>query len=202
MLNSFVIAAFFTRNTPYEKLALEEFLPNVKSFGIKTHIESIKSTGSWEFNTCYKPILALNALRKYPDKNVVLLDVDSLILQKPILLEMIPENFNIAALLLNRKDWYLEEEDFIELVTSTLFLRNNQKVHMICEKWRDLCMKEKIPDQILLKHLLKQISEPVFSLPQAYSRILTMPDGSIPCVPCDDPVIVTKQISRQFQSCV
>ena len=144
----------------------------------------------------------MNALKKHPNKNVVLLDVDSLILKKPLLFEYIPQDFNIAALLLNRKTWYGEDEDFIELVSSTLFLKNNSCILTICETWRDLCIKEKLPDQIVLKHVLNKMQEPVFSLPQSYSRIITMPDGSKPPIACDSPTIVTKQVSRIYQKLV
>jgi hypothetical protein len=194
----FVICAFFTKNTIYEDLARKFLIPNCKKMGLEYFVLAIDSIGSWAQNTCFKPTLAKEAFKNHPGKNIVLLDVDSHIRHYPDLFHYIPTFFNIGALILDWQEWYKHPTPVKELLTTTLFLRNNEKTLNFCNLWERISKEQgrQITDQLTIKKTIDLTGEPVFELPLSYNYIESLPNGQKPFITCEDPVIETFQISR------
>jgi len=194
----FVICAFYTKNSIYEDLACKFFIPNCQKMGLEYFVLAIDSIGSWAQNTCFKPTLAKEAFKNHPGKNIILLDVDSQIKHYPDLFHNIPSLYNIGALILDWQKWYHYPTPHKELLTGTLFLRNNEKTLHFCNLWEKLSKGggKLITDQNTIKKALDLMGEPIYELPLDYNYIDTLPNGKKPLITCERPIIETYQISR------
>ena len=198
--DSFRVVSYYTMGTPYVDVAHRYLMNSIKYLGkeLKSSIRAVPDLGSWQANTSYKPEFILNMLDHY-DENIVFLDSDAELLGYPSLFDDIPFDYNFAAHLLNRDTWYNRNtgKEDLELLTGTLFVRNNLRSREILRKWKEKCLSSKIWEQKVLAKVLKDSEEPVYNLPIEYCWIKDLPGNKPPYVkPKGNIVIQHNQVSR------
>lgn len=199
-MSKIIISCFYTKDTPYEQEFYRFLKPSLDKLGLTYTVDVMQSAGSWYKNVAMKPHTLLRALERYPDYNVVGIDVDAEITQNPTLLYEIPEEYDIACHFLNWKEWYGHDVDIEELLSGTIFLRNNKKVKEMCQQWYNMAMGVQEWEQKCLERLIKQNSDiKVYKLPIDYTYIATLPDGSSPRVKVPNPIVIHHQASRRLK---
>ena len=202
---SFVITSYFTIDNAYAEVAHKYILSSLNKFTpkLKSDIRGIFSKGGWGANTSYKPEFIKIMLEHHKEDDIIFVDSDAEILAYPSLFENIPKEYFLGAYKLDRNKWYgkefLESERF-ELLSGTLFIRNCSQSKAILEEWIRRCfLNPKVWEQKVLYEIIKEKHIKVYELPQEYCRILSMPNGSVPILECNNPVIVHHQISRKLK---
>jgi hypothetical protein len=200
-MDSFIISAFCTAETSYEMILATQLLPSLDKLGLKYHIEVVENQGSWLKNVAQKPLTILHTMEKYPSYNIVSLDADSEVLSYPKLFNEIPEDVDIAFHTLNWDFWYKNNSHVMEVLSGTIFIRNNEKMGEFVKEWylraETVCEWE----QKVLAKLLEERKEciKVFPLPLEYCYISSLPDGKEPHIKCDNVVIKHNQASRYLK---
>ncbi len=188
-MNNWIIVSYYTLNTFYEDLA-ECLIKSLKKYKILHYVEGVPNLGDWHKNTNYKPSFLLRMLEKFPDKNVIWVDCDAELLQYPILFDSL--NCDIAAHEFDRRLYQTRRKDWLkELLSGTLFLRNNKQVRDLVEKWRLEC--EKSPQIWDQKSLEKVLNGDYYRLPAAYCQIHKVMRT------VKSPIIVHYQASRRVR---
>ncbi len=81
-----IFFGYFTKNTPYEREVLI-LLRSLDALGLRHDFIGIPDRGTWQKNTQAKAEIVCQFLDKYPDKRLCYLDVDAVLLSKPVLLD-------------------------------------------------------------------------------------------------------------------
>ena len=183
---NYLITSFFTENTPYveEARALTE---SIKRLNLRAHIQAIPNLGSWEKNCQYKARFLLEMLTRFPETNLVWVDADAVFNRQPILFESL--DCDLA--------YHLLEKDN-ELLSGTLFIKNNEKIKKLLEDWVALNASNHEWDQRNLQASLEK--NPTLNcaiLPAGYCKIFDSDEQLT-----DDPVIVHYQASRRFKDVI
>ena len=201
-MHKFIITSYYTLGTPYQGVAHDYLMPSVRDKHILTDFRGMMSLGNWNKNTLYKPTFIKKMMLHYPNINIVFLDVDAEVMIYPTLFDQIPEEYNIAAHMLDRDSWYQRDNGGVkELLSGTLFIRNCKESLDIVDKWIALCASEVLMwEQKLLQELLESMNVKIYELPIEYCYIKTLPNGDDPHVKCDNPVIVHHQCSRLYRN--
>ena len=195
-----MVCVYATKDTPYVQVAESTILPSMKAIaGLKYSYSVVPNLGSWNKNTAYKATFALEMLAKYPTSNIVLLDVDCKINNYPSLFDNIPEQYNVAAHLLDWATWYKNGSTNKEFLTGTLWLRNCERTKYLVEKWIDGCEATNQWEQKVFAGVLIDCKEQILNLPIEYCYINSMPDGREPNIKIDNPTIVHFQKSRELK---
>jgi hypothetical protein len=179
-------------------------MPTVVNLGLKSDIRGVGNLGSWSANTSFKATFILQMLEKHQE-DIIFVDADAEILEYPKLFEEIPEEYNFGAHILDRNSWYQRDygKDRYELLSGTLFIRNNERSKEIIKLWVEECGKYPNKwEQKIFKEVLEKNKEKIYQLPLEYCYIKTLPDGSEPNIKCDRPVIVHNQVSRKLKQIV
>ncbi len=180
---SFIVTSFYTENTPYKKEVLR-LIQSARKFNIKFHVKSVVSLGSWEKNCQYKAIHILETLNKF-DENILWVDADAIFLSYPELFDQM--DCDIAY-------HYLEHRK--EILSGTLFLRNNEKVKGLVEKWIEINSTNNLWDQRNLQTAMEADGSLVnYRLPAEYCRIYDNKYQHLSA----EPIIVHYQASRRFK---
>lgn len=199
-MSNFVVCIFATRDTAYTSIAETTIIPSLKEFNISYSYSVVPNLGSWNKNTSYKATFALEMLNKYPTSNIVLLDVDCKIASYPHLFDAIPDNFNVAAHVLDWATWYQNGTTTKEFLTGTLFLRNSERTRLLVQQWIDDCAKDiNSWEQKVLANVLVRNQEKILVLPLEYCYINSLPDGRQPNIIVEKPVIFHYQASRELK---
>lgn len=204
MHNNFILISFATENTPYEQIIYDYFLASIRKLEkpLEVYYRLEKNLGSWHKNTGYKPTFildSLNYLSMY--SRIIITDADATIEKYPQLFKEIPDEYDIGCHFLSWKKWYGHDVDTKELLSGTLYFKNNQKIRDLVEDWQkevDISQEweQKVLDRVLKKH--PEIN--IYELPIEYVWIDTLPDGRKPLiVPDNDIVIRHHQVSRQYK---
>lgn len=201
-ITNFIVTAFVTVGTVYEEILATHLLPSLTKLNLDYHIESVESKGSWLANVALKPKTILEALEKYPSKNIVCLDADSEVLHYPELFHDIPEDYDIACHHLNWNVWYgyTHSEPVKELLTGTMWFKNTEKVKNVIREWAAKAETTHMWEQKVLADVLKRHEEiKIYPLPIEYCYILTLPSGKPPILQVDKPIIAHHQVSRKYK---
>jgi len=198
----FVISSYYTLNTPYVDAAHKYILSTISTLKVKSDIRGVYSLGSWQKNTLYKSTFIREMMDRHPDDNIVFVDCDAEVLRYPELFDNIPEQYDIAAHILDRGRWYNKPFNEMELLTGTLFVRNTARAREIVDKWVGECYNSGIWEQKILQIVLKDMNVPIFELPIEYCYMKTMPNGLEPFIRVKDPVIVHHQLSRSLKKVI
>jgi len=181
---NYIVVAYYTKKTLYESMS-KILVKSLERFKIPYYIEGIDSLGDWFKNTGYKPIFIKTMLKKFPDKNIVYVDCDAEFLEYPKLFEDL--DCNIAVHLLNRTS-FRKYCKGTEILSGTIFLKNNDEVYNLVEKWEQECLKNPtVWDQKSLENIL---GDSFYNLPVEYCKIFDMNEK------VKNPVIVHYQASR------
>jgi len=196
---NYTIISYYTLNTPYVEVAHKYLMSSLKLLKeIKSDINGVHNLGTWQKNTSFKPTFILKMLEKYQD-NVVFVDCDATINEYPSLFENIPEEYSFACYILDRNLHYgksFSDDYKYELLTGTLFIRNNEKSKEIVRKWVHECSQSKMWEQKILQKILKEYKEEVYQLPLSYCYLFSLPNGLEPIIKCEKPVVTHHQVSR------
>lgn len=200
-MNPFLIISYATKNTPYEQILDDYLLKSVRKQGLPYYTELIDDLGTWYKNTAYKPKFILETLDKFKDQCLVFIDADATIERYPDLFLEIPEYYDLGIHFLDRNKWYGHNEtNNMELLSGTIFLRNNEHIRRLVRHWHEEAERTQEWEQKALQRVLKQhIDINVSELPLSYCYIKTLPNGREPLNKIDNPVIVHYQLSRQLK---
>lgn len=178
----FTIVSFYTKHTPYEK-EVKNLVDSLEKVGVSYHVQGVKSLGSWEKNCQYKAQFILDAIQHF-ETNIVWIDADAVVMKYPSLFDEL--DCDIAY-------HYLEHRK--ELLSGTLFIRNNDKMKMVVKRWIEVNATNDRWDQKNLQSIVEAdagISK--FFLPVAYCKIY---DNKMQ--PVAEPIITHYQASRRFK---
>lgn len=205
MLNKtypYYILTFATKDTPYEEVFFKYLQPSLDKFSLPYIYRLVENRKSWFKNVAYKPEVILEELNRN-SFDLVFIDVDAEVVEEPVLFEQIPKEYDIAVHFLNRFQWYGHSPGVKELLSGTMFLRNNDKVKRLVKDWLTVSQRYQIVEQQCLEAVLKYHPDiKVLELPIEYIWIKTLPDGSLPKVKCDKPIVVHNQISRKIKKLI
>ncbi len=207
-MNKWVIGCFFTPGA-YEEVFYKHLCKSLdypKDERIKSKslmVDRVPSTGRWLTNVAMKPALILQQLENLsPSQCLVFLDVDATVEQYPVLFDEIPEEYDIAYHTLSWKQWYGYETETLELLSGTMFFRNNDKVKELCRKWLHKAQTHDMWEQKALQEVIEtarfEDDIKVYPLPLEYCYMKTRPHGQEPLVKID-PVILHHQVSRELK---
>lgn len=202
IMNKWKLCVYFTPN--YEKVYWQYLEPSLKKLQLNHYMRALThNLGGWKENTDYKPSFLLDCLEKF-DCDIVITDVDSVIHEYPILFDNIPQEYDIAVHNFSWETHYgrPNDKDKFEILSGTMYLRNNEKVRRLVRKWKSLCFQHSW-EQKALEQALKQIDINVFNLPREYCYITSCPkyinNGKV-AIPLDKPIIEHFQASRDFKN--
>lgn len=199
-IDNFIITGFYTEKTPYKEVMEEFLIPSIKKFHLKSYIEALPNKGSWLLNVAQKPQSILRCMIENPSSDIVSLDADAQIMEYPSLFANIPEEYDIACHILDWNTWYLNKSDVKELLSGTLFIRNNQKMKEVVSEWGLKATKSCEWEQKVLAEVIKERQDvKVYELPLSYCYINSLPNGQIPNIIIENPVIVHNQVSRRLK---
>lgn len=178
---SFTIISFYTQNTPYETEVVH-LLESLDKLGLPYHIQGVKSKGSWEKNCQFKADFILEAMENL-DTDIVWIDADAVVMQYPSLFESL--SCDIAFHFLAHRS---------ELLSGTLFIKNNMKMRAVVKKWIELNAGNTRWDQKNLQQIIEsEVGLNTEILPTSYCKIFDnkyQQDA--------EPVIMHYQASRRF----
>ena len=186
---NYVVVAYYTYDTLYED-KVKTLQASLESFAIPNVIEGISNLGSWNKNTCHKPTFIKHMMIKYRDKNIVYVDCDAEFFRYPILFDTL--DCNIGVHVFDRLLYRRKGVEGTEVLSGTIFLKNNQEVFDLVSNWEAECKRNpSVWDQKSLQKILRKKGDNYYyNLPPEYCKIFDrMTDVS-------DPVIVHYQCSR------
>jgi hypothetical protein len=201
-VQDWIVVAFATIDTPYEFELSQHLLPSLEKLNIAYHIEVVENKRNWLKNVAQKPKVIYSAMEKYPSKNIVCLDADSEILEYPKLFNEIPENYNIALHILDWNYWYRNNSNVKEILSGTIFLRNNIETKEVVGEWYHRAMNSSIWEQKCLEAIIKEKNIPIYELPLEYCYINSLPGNKEPFIKIDNPVIKHFQASRKYRKLI
>lgn len=200
--NKWYIASYFTLETMYSEVYRQYLKRSCERLGLTDRLicMQIADQGDWYKNTAEKPNIILNILSSMKEDDcLVFLDADATIEQYPILFDEIPHEYDIAFHRLSWKSWYGHEVENKELLSGTLFFRNNKRIRKLCEEWYKRASNSREWEQKILQSLMEERPEiKAYELPLEYIYIKTRPGDLEPLVKLE-PVILHHQMSRFFK---
>lgn len=198
----FIIVSFYTLNTQYTDICHKYLMASLSNLNLHSDVRGVPNLGSWNRNTSYKPDFLVHMLDQHPNEDIVFVDADAEILEYPKLFEEIPEEYNFAFHMLDKSTWYnrvYPEDNRFELLTGTLFIRNNDLSKEVVKQWAGECASSREWEQRILQRIIKDRGIKCYSLPLSYCYIKSLPNGSLPNVKVDKVFIAHNQVSRLFK---
>lgn len=186
--SSFIVVAYYTADTLYEEEA-RLLVQSLDEHQVPYYVQRISSKGNWFDNTHYKPSFLLSMMDRFPDLNLVYVDVDARFEQYPTLFDTL--SCVIGVHCFDRSLWISRSSRGKEILSGTIFLKNCPLARQILERWRDRCFKK--PNEWDQKCLEYVLGDDYFRLPPEYCKIFdTM-------ARVRNPVIVHYQASRKLR---
>ncbi|MEK0346452.1 MAG: putative nucleotide-diphospho-sugar transferase [Nitrosopumilus sp.] len=182
---NYIIVGYYTKDTIYEEKA-QTFVKSLNKFAIPHDIVGIDNRGDWYKNTVYKPTFLKKMLCKHFPTSIVYVDVDAEFMKYPELFDTL--DCNIGAHEFDRS-CYRKSDKGKEMLSGTIFLKNNDEVYDVVEKWEAECKAN--PRRWDQKSLEIVVNNDYYRLPGEYCKIWDRWSDVI-----TDPVIVHYQASR------
>lgn len=187
---SFIVVGYYTMGTLYEQEAVR-LIRSLRQFKIPYHIQPIENQGDWYKNTQFKPTFLRQMLDKFSSKSVVYVDVDAEFMAYPELFDELDArpDVHIGVHLLDHVKRGRPHAQF-EMLSGTIFLRNDSVAREILERWIQKCTDAgTLWDQVALSTVLKGL--PYYVLPDEYCTIFDYMNDVV------HPVITHYQASRR-----
>jgi len=183
-LNDIIFCSMFTIDTPYEQ-EVKILQASMDRFNLPYEIIGVNSKGEWAKNTQMKPSVIKAVMEKY-NKDVVWLDADAVIEKDPVFFKEIKGDLSYH---------YIKQWD--EMLTGTLFIRNNEKMRGFLDQWYELNQSNNNPDAVNFQTLVTKRKQEldIEDLPADYIKIFDNP-----LIESNDPVITHNQASRRFKN--
>lgn len=127
-----IVVGFFTPN--YRELA-EAFAANLSAFQQPFHLYAVPSVERWEHATLMKPVIALRAMDDYPDRTIILSDVDCTV--HGCLSEMANAGEDVS---LHMRTWlkgWIYPYPYACASSRLVAFHPTQKARELAERWRD-----------------------------------------------------------------
>lgn len=194
---SWIITSYFTEGF-YEKVAEEHLIRSCRRLGLPHYIVKVKSKGDWIQNTNIKAVFVRDMMRKFPDRDIVFLDVDAEVKEYPSLFDQI-EGYDMACHYLDFGRWYnvREKMGVKELLSGTLLFKHTPKAEEVISAW--ISGLGRIWEQKVLQSVVESLKPRVYELPLEYCYISSLPNGQEPYIKVERPVIVHHQKSREIR---
>lgn len=187
-MNPFIVVGYYTHKTIYEDFA-KAFIDSLRQYNVPYYVERIDDLGSWRKNTIYKPTFIKKMLLQFNGFDIVYVDVDAEFFDYPELFNGL--KCDIAVYELDRKRCWGKRQKGLEVLSGTIFLRNDKKVLDIVERWEKECQKNpSVWDQ---KSLEKVLAGDFYRLPGEYCKIFDRMNW------IKNPVILHYQASRRMR---
>lgn len=199
-MNKIVFATFYTEDTQYKEISEKYFKKSVEKYNLDYKILEYPNYKNWNRNVAQKPLAILDTLNSIPeDTCLVFLDADATIEQYPNLFFDLPQEVEIAYHVLRWDMWYNRPKDTTkELLTGTMFFRNNDRVKKLCKEWYDKAIKSSEWEQKVLQKIIDVNDIYKRWLPIEYCFIKTLPGDRKPHIKTE-PVILHHQVSRELK---
>ena len=197
------VVAFYTSNSPYEQVYEQYLKPSLERFNIESIIVQTENTHNWKKNVAQKPKIILDTLESVTH-DLVVLDADATIERYPELFDKLPATVDLAVHYLDWSTWYKNNSSIKELLSGTMFIRNNDKMKALCRRWYQDAINTSAWEQKVLEALIEKTKKEgehieIYELPLDYIYINSLPQGQSPHVKIDNPYIVHHQVSREFR---
>ena len=190
-MNSWRVCTFYTVDTGYE-LEVKKLKRSLERFNIPAHIRGVSSLGSWQKNTMYKAKFIGQMMDKFQGEDIVWLDADAIVRSRPTLFDTL--DGDIAC---HFRNWKHGRD---ELLSGTLFLKNNKQVRRVIRDWISLNARNSNNwEQRNLARVIKRygFNLKVYKLPLEYCFIFDDENrGKI------KPVIEHFQVSRKYRRAI
>lgn len=183
-MTPWIVVGYFTRDTLYER-KVKTFISTLGFNKILYYIEPIPNLGSWHKNTNYKPTFLKKMLIDFRGLDIIYVDVDARFLEYPSLFDEL--DCDIAVHEFDRSNWPRVKSGK-EVLSGTIFLRNNKRVFNLVERWEEQCRRN--PGTWDQKSLEKILAGNFYRLPGEYCKIFGLMNK------ITEPVIVHYQCSR------
>ena len=184
---NYIIVGYYTKDTIYEEKA-QIFIKSLNKFTIPYDVVGIDNRGDWYKNTCYKPTFLKEMLCKHFPISIVYVDVDAEFMRYPELFDTL--DCNIGAHEFDRS-CYSKSHKGKEMLSGTVFLKNNDAVYTIVERWEAECKAN--PMRWDQKSLEKVLDGHYSLLPGEYCKIWDRMKF------ITKPIIVHYQASREVR---
>lgn len=179
---SYIIVSYFTIKTPYAQ-EVDNLRKSLRQFGVKHEIQGAPNLGSWEKNCQYKAIFIREMLDQFSE-DIVWVDADAVLMKEPVLFDSLEVDLAYH---------YLPHRE--ELLSGTLFLKNNAIVRTLVDDWIALNDTNMEWDQKNLQALVEGHETLTTEiLPAEYCKI-----NKHRIQVAHDPVITHYQASRRFK---
>lgn len=192
-MTSWLVCAYFTKDKIYTDHA-KKLIESLKKFGLPYEVMPIDSYNNWYKGMQYKPVFLKKMLEKYTRYSIVYVDVDAVFCKHPVFFDTLQNkmtNVNIAVHILDHIK-YNRKYCAPELLSGTIFLRNNDETSIILREWiLELNKDPKLWDQRALARVLK--NHRFYNLPEEYCVIFDYMSS------VKDPVIKHFQASRELR---
>ena len=126
---------------------------------------------------------------KFPEYNIVYVDCDAEFLAYPNLFEEL--NCNVGVYLFDKRNHPKIKKEGYEVLSGTIFLKNNREVFNLVEQWESRCQRRSYEWE--QKSLEKVLAGNFYKIPATYCKIFDLMDDVV------NPVIVHKQASRRVR---
>lgn len=178
---------FFTPERGYEKYA-SNLKKSLDRLDIDYSVQAIKSKGDWDANTKFKPEFILKMMDRNPNRDIVWIDADAIVVQVP------------EVLLKCEADFACRIRETGELISSVMFFKNNVKSRALLKEAIALIKKGEVRDfgeqkfiQEAYEYVSKRKGFTFENLPESYCWIVGISDVKV------EPVIEMHQASRSLK---
>lgn len=187
---NYIVVGYFTRDTIYVEKALN-FIESMEKHNIPYDVVGVDNLGDWCKNTGYKPTFLKEMLCKHYPKSIVYVDVDAEFMRYPILFDAL--DCDVGVYVFDRSCYNKSTRGF-EVLSGTIFLKNNDKVFDVVERWETECKANpRVWDQRSFEKILGGHEGDFFRLPGEYCKIFDRMEFVA------NPVIVHHQASREVR---
>lgn len=179
-----IIVSYFT-NEVYEAAA-SKLASSIRLLRLDYEIEQVNGFATWKDAVLHKPTFMKKKLLAHPDRDVIWVDADALVLSYPEFLMVEEPDFDIS---------YYADQWGKDVFGGTVFYRNAPVVHAFVDEWAEECKKEPaLLDERSLDRAIKRCKDIVFKvLPPEYCWVERWFRRIYPSV---TPVIEQYAISR------
>lgn len=189
--NEPMFVCYYTPDNGYKPYAAD-LMASLDRFQLDYDVQPIKNRGNWDKNTKAKPDFILKMMDRYPERDIVWLDADSVVLSLPeILLKLGNKPVDCACHVRKGR----------ELISSVMFFKNNSKCRKVLTEVKELIAVEgerlhgeqKFFEEVIMKHK-KRTTFKFQTLPEEYCDMLLISNSQGPTV------IEQRQASRKLKT--
>ena len=167
---NWIVVAYYCGHPIYEESS-KRLIQSMDKFNIPYDVEKLPSRGDWYTNMQVKPTFVRDMMIKHSTKSIVYLDVDAEFVAYPKVFDSLDASLldNVAVHVLDHSK-YRRKTHAPEMLSGTVFLKNNQFTAAIVSEWINECSKDpKLWDQHALQTVLNKYG--FTNLPEGYTCI-------------------------------